>query len=84
VMSANGGSPGLLHIVVCAAPAAANVDEFVRLAQEAEWTVRVIATPMAERVIDAGQLAELTGRPGSGLGSGCQTSPMSCRKLMRS
>ena len=51
----------MLYVVVCAAPAASNVAELVRLAQAAGWMVRVIATPMAERFIDAGQLAELTG-----------------------
>lgn len=60
-MNASGGPPGVLHIVVCAAPAAANVGEFVRLAKSARWIVRVIATPMGERFINAGELAELTG-----------------------
>ena len=48
-------------MVVCAAPAAASVDEFVRLAQDAGWLVRVIATPMGERFIGVAQLAALTG-----------------------
>jgi phosphopantothenoylcysteine synthetase/decarboxylase len=60
-MSARGGSRGVLYVVVCAAPAAASVGEFVRLAQDAGWLVRVIATPMGERFIDAVQLAALTG-----------------------
>ena len=60
-MSASGGSQGVLYTVVCAAPAASSVDEFVRLAQEAGWTVRVIVTPMGERFVDADELAELTG-----------------------
>ena len=60
-MSASGGSPGVLYVIVCAAPAAANVDDFVRLAQDAGWLVRVIATPMGERFIDVAQLAALTG-----------------------
>ena len=59
-MSAS-GSTGVLYTVVCAAPAASSVDEFVRLAQDAGWTVRVIATPMGERFIDTDALAELTG-----------------------
>ncbi len=37
------------------------MDEFIRLAQDAGWLVRVIATPMGERFIDAARLAELTG-----------------------
>ena len=48
-------------MIVCAAPAAASVGEFIGLAQDARWLVRVIATPMGERFIDAGQLAALTG-----------------------
>ncbi|MGP8001340.1 MAG: flavoprotein [Streptosporangiaceae bacterium] len=60
-MSARDGSPGVLYVIVCGAPAASRVDEFVRLAQDAGWLVRVIATPMGERFIDAAQLAALTG-----------------------
>jgi len=60
MMSAS-GSTGVLYTVVCAAPAASSVDEFVRLAQGAGWTVRVIATPMGERFVDTDELAELTG-----------------------
>jgi phosphopantothenoylcysteine synthetase/decarboxylase len=60
-MSVSGRSPGVLYVIVCAAPAAASVGEFIRLAQDAGWLVRVIATPMGERFIDAGQLAALTG-----------------------
>ena len=54
-------SPGVLYVIVCGAPAASRVDEFIRLAQDAGWLVRVIATPMGERFIDAAQLAALTG-----------------------
>lgn len=60
-MSASDGSQRVLYVVVCAAPIATSVDEFVELAQTAEWVVRVIATPMAERFIDVVRLAELTG-----------------------
>ena len=61
MMNASGGSRGVLYVVVCAAPAAANVDEFVRLALDAGWVVRVIATPMGERFIDVAELAALSG-----------------------
>jgi hypothetical protein len=61
VMNTSGRSPGVLYVVVCAAPPASGVGEFVSLAKDAGWLVRVIATPMAERFIDADQLAELTG-----------------------
>jgi len=60
-MNTRGGSPGVLYVVVCAAPAASDVAEFVSLARDAGWVVRVIATPIGERFIDAEQLAELTG-----------------------
>ena len=48
-------------MVVRAAPVTAKVDDFVRLAQDAGWVVRVIATPMGERFIDVAGLAALTG-----------------------
>ena len=51
----------MLYVVVCAAPAASGVGELVSLARDAGWVVRVIATPMGERFIDADQLAELAG-----------------------
>ena len=60
-MSVSDGSPGVLYVIVCGAPAASSVDEFVWLAQNAGWLVRVIATPMGERFIDAARLATLTG-----------------------
>ena len=44
LMSARARSPGVLYVIVCGAPAAASVDEFVRLALDAGWLVRVIAT----------------------------------------
>jgi phosphopantothenoylcysteine synthetase/decarboxylase len=61
LMNTSSGSPGELYAVVCAAPAASGVGEFVSLAQGAGWAVRVIATPMGERFIDTDQLTELTG-----------------------
>ncbi len=51
----------VLYVVACAAPAASTVAEFVRLAQDAGWLVRVIATPMGQRFVRAGELADLTG-----------------------
>jgi phosphopantothenoylcysteine synthetase/decarboxylase len=48
-------------VIVCGAPAASSVDEFIRLARDAGWLVRVIATPMGGRFIDAAVLAALTG-----------------------
>ena len=60
-MSAHDRSSAVLYVIVCGAPAASSVDEFIRIAQDAGWLVRVIATPMGERFIDAAQLAALTG-----------------------
>jgi hypothetical protein len=60
-MSVRDGSPGVLYVIVCGAPAASSVDEFIRLAQDAGWLVRVIATLMGERFIHAARLAALTG-----------------------
>jgi phosphopantothenoylcysteine synthetase/decarboxylase len=51
----------VLYQVVCAAPAASSAADFVRLAQDAGWRVRVIVTPMGMRFVDADHLAELTG-----------------------
>lgn len=53
----------VLYVVVCAAPAAADVEALVRLAQSAGWRARVITSPMGRRFIDADRLAELTGEP---------------------
>ena len=72
-MSVSDRSPGVLYVIVCGAPAGSSVDEFVRLAQGAGWLVRVIATPMGARFIDA---AHWLGSPaiGCGPGSGCRMS----------
>jgi phosphopantothenoylcysteine synthetase/decarboxylase len=54
---------GVLYVVVCAAPAAADVPSLVRLAQNDGWRVCVIASSMALRFIDSDRLAVLTGEP---------------------
>ncbi len=51
----------MLYVVVCAAPAASSVGDLVSRALDEGWLVRVIATPMAERFIDAPWLAATTG-----------------------
>lgn len=53
----------MLYVVVCAAPAAADVHRLVALAQESCWQVQVIATPMGMRFIDEAELVRMTGRP---------------------
>jgi phosphopantothenoylcysteine synthetase/decarboxylase len=54
---------GMLYVVVCAAPPAAEVQNLVKLAQAAGWEVAVTATPEALAFIDAPQLAAITGFP---------------------
>jgi phosphopantothenoylcysteine synthetase/decarboxylase len=53
----------VLYVITCATPAAREVGTLVGLAQEAGWTVCVIATPLALRFIDARALERLTGYP---------------------
>jgi phosphopantothenoylcysteine synthetase/decarboxylase len=59
------GDPGrrVLYIVVCAAPAAADVETLVRLAQGAGWRTCVITSPMGRRFVDVNRLVRLTGEP---------------------
>jgi len=54
---------GMLYVVVCAAPPAAEVQDFVKLAQAAGWQVAVTATPEALAFIDAPLLGAITGFP---------------------
>lgn len=53
-------SSPVLYLVVCAAPAAAHADEFVALAQDAGWDVRVVATPLGTRFANVERLSDLT------------------------
>jgi malonyl CoA-acyl carrier protein transacylase len=46
-------SRGVLYVVVCAAPPAAELQDLVKLAQAAGWEVAVTATPDALAFIDA-------------------------------
>jgi phosphopantothenoylcysteine synthetase/decarboxylase len=54
---------GVLYVIVCAAPPAAEVQDLVKLAQAAGWEVAVTATPEALAFIDAPLLAAITGFP---------------------
>jgi phosphopantothenoylcysteine decarboxylase len=56
-------SRGMLYIVVCAAPPAAELQDLVKLAQAAGWEVAVTATPDALAFIDTPLLAAITGYP---------------------
>ncbi len=53
----------VLYIVTCATPAARDVGKLVGLAQSDNWTVCVIATPLAMRFIDKAALEAQTGYP---------------------
>ncbi|SDL35393.1 Flavoprotein [Nonomuraea maritima] len=56
--------PGeVLYIIVCAAGPAPDVGRLVTLAQDAGWTVQIIATPSALDFIDIAELEKQTGRP---------------------
>jgi phosphopantothenoylcysteine synthetase/decarboxylase len=53
----------MLHVVTCATLAARDVGKLVSLAQDAGWSVCVIATPMATRFINEAALEAQTGYP---------------------
>jgi phosphopantothenoylcysteine decarboxylase len=51
----------VLYVIVCAAPPAENIHEFIEHVQYAGWNVCVIATPQATQWIDIPLLETLTG-----------------------
>lgn len=53
----------VLYVVVCAAPPAQQIQDFVLLAQAAHWDVCVIATPQATQFIERPLLEKITGHP---------------------
>jgi phosphopantothenoylcysteine decarboxylase len=53
----------VLYLVMCAAPLAQDIHQFIVLAQERQWDVCAIATPQATRFIDTPLLTRLTGHP---------------------
>ena len=55
------GERGVLYVVVCAAPAAADIETLVTLAQGMGWRVCVITTPMGRRFVDVDRLVAVTG-----------------------
>ncbi len=57
------GARTVLYHVICAAPPAQQVQDFITLAQAANWDVCIIATPQATKFIDIPFLEELTGHP---------------------
>ncbi|MFI9847982.1 flavoprotein [Nonomuraea sp. NPDC051941] len=60
-MDPHEGTRGVLYMIACAAPAAADLDHLVSLAQGAGWQVRVVTTPMGERFVNVAELERLTG-----------------------
>ncbi|MGR6968525.1 flavoprotein [Streptomyces cynarae] len=56
-------SKPFLYVVVCAAGVAQDVPELITAAQEGDWEVGVIATPLALRFFDTAAVEERTGRP---------------------
>jgi phosphopantothenoylcysteine synthetase/decarboxylase len=53
----------VLYLVVCAAPPALTISEFVDLLIERHWSVCVIATPRAASWLDTAALTKQTGFP---------------------
>ena len=53
----------VLHLIVCGARPASELDPFVKSCQEQGWDVWLVATPAALAFIDRTGLAELTGHP---------------------
>ena len=53
----------VLYLILCAAPPAQRMQDFIVFAQRAGWDVCAIATPQATRFIEASALAALTGYP---------------------
>lgn len=53
----------VLYTIVCAAPPAAHIQDFIRLAQARNWSTYVIATPYATRFLDIPLLTTLIGHP---------------------
>jgi len=54
---------GVLYLIVCAAPPAQHIQDFVKLAQASHWDVCVIATPFATQFINKSMLEDLTEHP---------------------
>ncbi|OQD53243.1 flavoprotein [Streptomyces phaeoluteigriseus] len=63
-MTAQDENPPFLYVVVCAAGIAADVGKLITAAQEREWHVGVIATPVAMNgFFDTAAVEARTGRP---------------------
>jgi Family of unknown function (DUF6166)/Flavoprotein/Helix-turn-helix domain len=53
----------ILYLVVCAAPPARNIRDFILLAKAALWDVYVFVTPQSIAFINVLQITQLTGHP---------------------
>jgi len=53
----------VLSVIVCGAGPAAAIGTFVKLAQDRDWTVQVVATPAALEFFDKSAIEQLTGNP---------------------
>jgi len=53
----------VLYVVVCAAPPATTIHEFVSAAQAEGWEVCTVVTPEARKFVDVSRLELLTSRP---------------------
>jgi len=53
----------VLYVIVCAAPPAQEIQNFVSLAKASGWVVCVIATPQATKFVDVPLLEQLTSYP---------------------
>lgn len=60
---ADSESSRVLYVVVCAAPAASNIQALVSLAQAESWRVHVIATPDALAFLNLPAIEKITGDP---------------------
>src|SRR5690349_2506442 len=54
---------GVLYMVICAAPSARSVQDFILLACKAYWDVYTFATPQATTFVDTARITEITGHP---------------------
>jgi len=54
---------GVLALIVCGAGPATDAGTIIKIAQQRDWTVQVIATPAALGFLNAGVLETLTGSP---------------------
>lgn len=53
----------VLHLIVCGARSAGDLEPFVKTCQEQGWDVWIVTTPAATAFVDTEVLAELTGHP---------------------